>query len=378
MEEIIESFAAQGWHRTGSSTDRRSAQWLAQRVAMLGITAELRPFTFRRYIPSQAFIEVAGRETAGLTCFDAPDTPARGISGTLTATDDQRPGAIGLIVAGPHGAGGDEIDRHRRSGVFRALVVVSAGARPGLAPRNAESAEEPFGVPVLQVGSAARSWLEDVARDRGQATVLTSGRTEAGASANVVVGGSEIAGTGPLIVLTPRSGWWHCAAERGGGLVCWLEAMRVLDAEPGARPVMYLATSGHELGYLGLRRALSADLGQIGDGALWLHLGANLGARGGSVRLTASDAGLASLGTSVLEGGGCRLAGPPSIGGAMGEGSVLARRGARYISVVGTNDWFHLRSDRWPDSVDDAEVGRLARATSALAGILRDAVTGGS
>lgn len=344
---------------------------------MLAAHAELRPFAFRRYVPSQAFIEVAGRETAGLTCFDAPDTPARGISGTLTAIDHQLPGDVGLVVAGPHGVGSDEIDRHRRSGVFKALVVVSAGARPGLAPRNADSAEEPFGVPVLQVGSAARDSLEDLARHRRHITVLTSGRTEAGTSANVAVGRYETGGVAPLIVLTPRSGWWHCAAERGGGLVCWLEAIRALDAGREDRPVMFLATSGHELGYLGLRRALDADLSQLPKGTLWLHLGANLGARGGIVRLAASDAELAALATAVLEGAGCRLAGPPSVGGAMGEGSELGRRGARYISIVGTNDWFHLRSDRWPDSVDDAEVKRLARATSALAGILRDPMAGG-
>ena len=27
----------------------------------------------------------------------------------------------------------------------------------------------------------------------------------------------------PIAVLTPRSGWWHCAGERGGGIAIWLE-----------------------------------------------------------------------------------------------------------------------------------------------------------
>ena len=123
---------------------------------------------------------------------------------------------------------------------------------------------------------------------------------------------------------------------------------------------------------MGLRRALDADPDLIARDPVWLHLGANLGARGGLVRLAASDQRLAAVATAALEGAGCRVSGSPSIGAAMGEGSELARRGARYISLVGTNDWFHLRSDRWPDSVDEPEVERLARATTALAQTLLD------
>jgi Major Facilitator Superfamily len=45
---------------------------------------------------------------------------------------------------------------------------------------------------------------------------------------------------------------WPRTAERGGGLVCWLESLRALIAAPPACEVIFTANSGHELGHLGL------------------------------------------------------------------------------------------------------------------------------
>ena len=56
----------------------------------------------------------------------------------------------------------------------------------------------------------------------------------------------------PLIVMTPRSAWYACASERGGGIACWLELMRSLRSAPPARDVLFVASSGHELGHLGI------------------------------------------------------------------------------------------------------------------------------
>jgi hypothetical protein len=51
----------------------------------------------------------------------------------------------------------------------------------------------------------------------------------------------------PLVVMTPRSGWWNCAAERGGGIVCWLEIMQAVHSDGPMRDVYFVASSGHEL-----------------------------------------------------------------------------------------------------------------------------------
>ena len=101
--------------------------------------------------------------------------------------------------------------------------------------------------------------------------------------------------------MTPRSSWWQSTAERGGGIVCWLETLRALLGERPARPVVFTANTGHELGHLGLddfiARRPGWDRSSAEGGAVWVHYGANIGAAGGTLSLVSPDAGLRDLAT---------------------------------------------------------------------------------
>src|SRR5581483_286690 len=121
-----------------------------------------------------------------------------------------------------------------RQGRHRAMVVVTRGARPGFCPSNADSFLHPFGPPVLQVASDAAPFLADCARQGADARLTAHVERKQAQAFNVV---AAMAGTdksaAPVVVMTPRSGWWRCASERGGGLACWLEIMRAArDARP--------------------------------------------------------------------------------------------------------------------------------------------------
>src|SRR4051812_7816558 len=128
---------------------------------------------------------------------------------------------------------------------------------------------------------------------RGPARLVSESRRTAAAARNVTVS-LDIAGYGgalaPLVVMTPRSSWWQSTAERGGGIVCWLESLRALIASPPAlsllgRPVVFTANTGHELGHLGLddfiARRRGWDRETAACGAFWVHYGANIGATDG-------------------------------------------------------------------------------------------------
>src|SRR5437763_651633 len=103
----------------------------------------------------------------------------------------------------------------------------------------------------------------------------------------------------PLVIVTPRSSWWQSPAERGGGLVRWLESLRALLAAPPACDVVFTANSGHELGHLGLddfvARRPGWDRPAAQGGAIWIHYGANLGAVGGQLSLVSPEADLREL-----------------------------------------------------------------------------------
>jgi hypothetical protein len=171
--------------------------------------------------------------------------------------------------------------------------------------------------------------------------------------------------------MTPRSSWWQSTAERGGGIVCWLETLRVLLATGPSRPVVLTANSGHELGHLGLddfiARRPGWDRTVAEGGALWVHYGANIGASGGALSLASPDAELRELATAELARAGQKHALASSGLVPSGETRDIHRAGGRYLTLVGTNALFHLPQDRWPDAVDVAAIARMAAAASRIA-----------
>jgi hypothetical protein len=49
-----------------------------------------------------------------------------------------------------------------------------------------------------------------------------------------------------------------------------------------------------------------------------------------------------------------------------GETRDIHRAGGRYVTLVGSNPWFHVPQDRWPHAVDADAVTCIAAAAAAL------------
>ncbi len=134
--------------------------------------------------------------------------------------------------------------------------------------------------------------------------------------------------------------------------VAWLEKpARPLAALPPARPVIFTANSGHELGHLGLDDFILRRPGWE-ERASWVHWGANLGAAGGSLALVSPADDLRELGAAELARAGQAYMPAPTTLVPSGETRDIHKKGGRYLTLVGTNPLFHLPQDRWPAAVD--------------------------
>jgi hypothetical protein len=188
-----------------------------------------------------------------------------------------------------------------------------------------------------------------------------------------------IAGTdrnlAPLVVMTPRSGWWACASERGGGLACWLEIMRAMHAAKPARDVLFVASSGHELGHLGLDALIARRPGLVPAAKAWIHLGANIGAaHGPGTILQASDEEMESMMAEAMTGVALRIDRRLQRGAVpLGEAVNVHRGGGRFVSIIGRNDLFHNPADRGPDVIDLSAIERFAGAFATVATSLASA-----
>jgi hypothetical protein len=365
---VIRAYEQQGFHRTGTDVDRVSGDWLANEVRELGLEPALEAFRLSRVDPIGASLVVNGRTIEGLPLFDGTFTSPAGVAGPLGSLDGDAP--IGLADLPPNAAETGALGEARRQNRHQAIVAVTRGALPGFSPSNADSFLHPFGPPVLQVGSEEAPFLADCAR-QGAKVLLTAHaeRTQAQAFNVVTIVPGTDRSAAPLVVMTPRSGWWWCASERGGGLACWLEIMRaVRDAGP-VRDVLFVASSGHELGHLGLDAFMERRPGLVPDAKAWIHLGANIGAAQGPGNiLQASDDEVESMLAEAMTRAGLRIDRRLARGAVpLGEALNVHRGGGRYISIIGRNDLFHNPADRGADVVDLNVIERFAGAFATVA-----------
>ena len=346
----LRAWDSQGFHRTGTEGDEAGAAWLVEEAGRLGAAVTTEAFTLERIDPVAAFLEVDGERIEAVPVFDAPATTPDGISGVLGAD-------IGVAELSPHVVYSGEYQRLRRDSAHRAFVVVCKGVSPGMGLLNAEQFRTPYGAPAIHVARPVEGG--------GTARVVAHYERTVASACNVVV---ALRGTDrslpPVVVMTPRSSWWQSTAERGGGIVCWLECLRALLAAPPVCDVVLTANSGHEIGHLGLDDFVARRPGWERE-AVWLHWGANIGAAGGALSVMSADDELRALASRALAPAPHVQA--PKTQVPSGETRDIHCAGGRYLTLVGSNKLFHLPQDRWPHAVDVQAVERIASAAARIA-----------
>lgn len=360
--EIIRQFDAQGWHRTATPVDQDSGEWLVRQLAALGLDAREVPFPFERVDPDECVITIGEERIPAVPLVDS-GLPASGtvVRGTFGAAGT--PATLALVRTSAHGMA-PEVEAVRDAGHV-AIVAGVSGAPGGASLLNAWKFDSPSGPPIVQVAGEAWERLER-ARASNASIEIRCGASRTKTAANnirAVVPGS-VPGSAPLVVLTPRSGWWHCAGERGGGIAIWLEVARLVRAAGFRRDVVFLATTGHELGFLGAERYLDEQPEFAARAKAWIHLGANIGAAQSSLMVRASDAELFELARTARAL--ATLETPPQFVVAenpVGEAGVVGRLGGRFISFVGAGfPLFHSTLDRWPEAINPAAIAAAGNA----------------
>ncbi len=360
----LAAWDAQGTHRTATAGDETGAAWLASEAGRLGGRVEIERFALDRIDPIHGFVEIDSQQIQGVGMFDAPDTPAGGIEGL--ASTPSGAGLVALTDLSPLVVYTAGFGQMRRSTPARAIVAVTQGGAPGLALLNAEAFRQPFGPAILQVPSEAGAMLAAAfARGAAFRVVVETRRVPAQARNVLVTVPGRDPARPPVVVMTPRSSWWQSTSERGGGLVCWLEALRALIAQPPACDVVFTANSGHELGHIGLDDFIERRPGWR-TAATWVHYGANIGATASRLAVVSPNKDVRALVSAAFTRGDVPAALAPEDTVPNGESRDIHRDGGRYFTLVGSNPLFHLPQDRYPDAVDIDAIARIAAASAQI------------
>jgi hypothetical protein len=242
-------------HRTGTPVDAQTISWFAKQLENRGGKVERQLFTFDRF-EGTSTITIDGREVASMPLF------YEGVGEVQTDTP---------FVAAVNAMAGD-----RNS---KALLDAIAQANASGAKAAVIATENPFG--LLQTPNREpkiASGLPTVLVSGSAVAALRSGKINLRYSANIVRGESAnvVATFGdtsdkPIVIATPLSGWFECAAERGTGVAVALGLAQRLAPN---HPVTVVGAPGHEiLHHVGLEAFLERN--KL-DPAIVIHLGANV------------------------------------------------------------------------------------------------------
>lgn len=284
-------YAALGEHRTGGEGDLATAEWLCRELAAAGVDSSSQMFRFTRFSARKSTIKVGGNAFSGLPFWFPHVTPVQGAHGVLVRMGADAPlkGAIALADAATAGVW-HQVDvptLARRAAAAGAAGLVVAFDHPSgehYQPNAVEGLEQtPLPIPTLVVsGGEGERLRESVGSDA--VLTITGERIPDSPAFNVF--GRIVRGGGKWIVVsTPLSGWFQAAGERGPGIALWLGLARWAAATPGDQNFLFVATSGHELHYLGAKAAIGAHrVPPPQEVAFWLHLGASIGTRAWATR----------------------------------------------------------------------------------------------
>lgn len=389
FRQVVE-FDRIGEHRTGTRGDAETSDWMASYLRRAGLTVDLQPFDIPLFDPIRTEIVIPGSATVtdAFPLWPPRPTPSAGVTGPLAlASAPARAGEI-LVVDLPYTRGGSlsapPMLRAIEAAIARrpqAIVGITASPTGAVVAQNVALGRPQWPVPIVLVGTRAGGALKRSAETAQPATLVSTGTMLTRARATNVV--ARRPGRGRTIVVsTPKSGWFHVAGERGSGIALFLGlaawAARNTDAS-----LLFVATSGHELGNHGghvFQRTAAPSPAQV---RLWMHIGANVASNAvafddcgrvlrldtihGERGMLASETVAAAARAGFAGQAGYEIPAPANTDQAVGEVEVYRDAGYEpIVGLVGGHPLHHTPLDRAENVTSPAALAPVAHGLKTI------------
>src|SRR5579884_1705091 len=380
-------------HLTGSANGAATQDWGIQQLAAVGLQTGRDAFTFLRFAPSPVSLHVSGQAVPSTAPrFYSGTTPAAGVSaplvyaGTGSAQEDSRAGVAGKIEVIDVPMVDDAVEP-TLDGAFTAaqaagavgLVAVTEGAQDYPVQEDIDSRQGVQNLPTVFVGKRTGAGVITAAKAGAPATLTLTASVGTGCDRDVY---GVLPGADPshyVVIGTPTSAFGPAASERGSGVAIFLGLARHYASLPqSSRPftMIFVATTGHEIGYLGLPLFMQDHPGWFSAAQAYVHLGASIGAAqlaeapdGSVVQAPAGDLTrlfYVSENPLLLPGVQAAFAGTATITGSsspavrnVGEQAYPYHQGVPIISISGGSYYFHTAGDQ-PSAVNPSLLASMA------------------
>jgi hypothetical protein len=285
LQQTLERYDGFGVKASGGLGDAACGAWLEETLAGWGYDCRRQPFDVPWFEPRRASLTSGAAQAPVIPQAIVVPTGAAGLTAPLRPASDRGDlsGAIAVLVL-PYkrwaALADPQVARPLADAFGRgaaAAILVTTGPTGEAIALNVTTHKPGFDKPVaILAPKDARPFLAAAAQG-APATLVVDGEGGRRSAFNLVARIDRRAAK-TIIVSTPRSGWFRCAAERGSGLAVWLSLARWLSRADHGVNIQLLATSGHEYEYLGGEQFL-AQAPAPAVTRLWVHIGASAAAR---------------------------------------------------------------------------------------------------
>jgi len=328
-----------GLHRYGSPGAAAALDWIAAELAAAGLTVTQQRFTLgRQYVFESGTLAVGGRQIDVLPQWWSPTNKA---SFDLAAPIGPE-GLLPLELPYDRGAYLNDGHRGKLAEAFarkpRAVLLEIAHPSGEIFTYNVDQTSPPWPVPVLLVAP----------RDAGALTPGASATVSVRGAYRRDVEGRNIGarldrGRGRwLVISTPVTSWFTSTCERGPGIAGFLAMARLAKETFTRHDLVFVATSGHEIGHGGMEHFLRDGAPPPAATALWAHFGASLACADPVMRvILSSSASVVDRPFAGIEG--TRLVADKAAVGELRD--VHAAGYPTFFGMAGAHKYFHTPKD---------------------------------
>ena len=369
-EDVI-AYYNLGEHRTATEADLRTSQWLIEQLRATGLKTTSQSFGLRQFFVHETRLTIrdrsGDRNIRAFPLWFPRGTGPSSIDSAVTLLDKSREsrsmqGEIALVrfpfdarSTVVSGSGHAEAILAASKAGASAVVAITEGSTKEIIALNAVAGAEPWPIPAVLVSPYDEPALMSAVRSGAKASLSVDGVDDHDARAKNVIARVD-RGKDLIVVSTPQSGWFRCAGERGPGIALFLGLARWASRRPSGASFLFVSTSGHELGGLGMR-AFQKELAPPPERVLcWIHLGAGIATysweetASGLKRLREPDS-RRSLMTSpdlvpILTTTFAGLPGlTPVVDRAVGEFQFMIKAGYRTFGIAAAHRFHHTSAD---------------------------------
>lgn len=357
----VKKYVDLGIHRTGTTTDHNTSEWLGQELRSYGYEVKYLEFPLKQFFLESAAVKGSGQHINAFPLWYVNDqkTTASGVLTDGRKVHENESLKNKLVYYKLSGAGQipqsviKKLNRFIAAGAS-GVVAVSENISGEIQASNAQKNRTPWVIPIVLI--APKDSAKLLSNLNKPVTITITGAFKQVTARNVY--GKIGNGSQYVVISTPISGWFTCGGERGPGVATWLALAKWAAQAKLPYTFIFTGNSGHELAGIGANAFLEQAAPPPANTQLWVHLGAGIATlqwqqtTGGLKKLNQVDAGRNLFYTpslkSEFETAFKNVPGHKFQveGEGLGELVYVAAKGYKnYAGAVYSHPYFHVATD---------------------------------